>query len=194
MDLKKLMAIAEEMEQVSAATETDLKEANIEIQMLGMPKHCKKTQLGRKIAATMDRVSECEIYEATRTQVRFLTATVTLDINKPIQKGANLGYDEGNCSKSSRDEEEGNNRSKELGPWLKVNQVGVKVDIGSSKTKENTARDTNHNRNEATHKRFTEQLLAKLAGFSVVEPSGNTMGKTKTIPLINPFLMVYVVL
>ncbi|XP_072066984.1 uncharacterized protein [Arachis hypogaea] len=53
--------------------------------------HCKTLKLGRKIAACMEKVKECELFEVGRDQERFIKATVKMKIDTPFMKGTNVG-------------------------------------------------------------------------------------------------------
>ncbi|RYQ87049.1 hypothetical protein Ahy_B09g094537 [Arachis hypogaea] len=99
--------------------------------------------LKRKIASALGVVKECDVFENTRDQVRFIKAIVTLNINKPILKGTNIGsnedgliwtdfkyeklpnfcyycgligHEKSNFQQAIDDKEKGENKSKELGP------------------------------------------------------------------------------
>ncbi|MED6112445.1 hypothetical protein PIB30_061828 [Stylosanthes scabra] len=74
--------------------EKDLDRGEIKVQMWNLPEHCKTSKLGQKIASTLGEVKECEVYENSRDPVRFLKATVNINTNKPILKGANIGSKE----------------------------------------------------------------------------------------------------
>ncbi|MED6199244.1 hypothetical protein PIB30_074134 [Stylosanthes scabra] len=72
----------------------NLDEAEMKVQIWGLPKHCKTTQLRRKIAATLGDVKECKIFEITREHLRFIKATMSLKTNKPLLHGINIGSKE----------------------------------------------------------------------------------------------------
>ena len=99
-----------------------------------MPEHCKSTKLGRKIASSLGEVQVYEIYQNIKDQTRFIKATITIDVNRPLMKGTNIrskeneliwvdfkyerlpnfcyycgliGHDEHNSKKALKDEEVG---------------------------------------------------------------------------------------
>ncbi|MED6151896.1 hypothetical protein PIB30_086731 [Stylosanthes scabra] len=86
--------------------EKGLEEADIKIQLWNLPEHCKTAKLGRKIASVMGEVKECEVYENTKDQIRFVKAT------------------------AAKDDEKVMNRSKKIGAWMKAESPVSKVKKG----------------------------------------------------------------
>ncbi|RYR13556.1 hypothetical protein Ahy_B04g070486 [Arachis hypogaea] len=162
--------------------------------MWNLPEHCKTARLGRKIAGCLGEVKECEIYEVTRDQTRFLKATVTVNIHKPLLKGENLGskedgliwvdfryerlpnfcyycgvigHEENNCASAVEDQEKGTNRSKNMGPWLKADSLGTKLNKGKMQNKSDT--EEKKGRNALNLKKLEEKILEGLAKLTMVE-------------------------
>ncbi|MED6209952.1 hypothetical protein PIB30_059566 [Stylosanthes scabra] len=107
--------------------------------MWGLLEHCKTPQLGKKIASTIGAVKECEVFENQRDHTRFIKATVSVNIQQPQLAGASIGsHEDSNCERRMNDENRGSSKSKNLGPWLKAEIIGVRINAtekGNSKVK-----------------------------------------------------------
>ncbi|XP_015959755.1 uncharacterized protein LOC107483660 [Arachis duranensis] len=184
--------------------EKGLDKADIKVQIWNLPKHCKTARLGWKIASALGVVKECDVFENTRDQVRFIKAIVTLNTNKPILKGANIGskedgliwtdfkyeklpnfcyycgligHEKSNCQQAIDDEEKGENKSKELGPWLKADLIGSIVKV--VKNQQNGDSEERKEKNTMSQQRLTARMLEKLEKLTMIdipEPS-NSKGK-----------------
>ncbi|MED6114278.1 hypothetical protein PIB30_078774 [Stylosanthes scabra] len=84
-------------------------------------------------------------------------------------------HDEAACGKTTMDEKNGINRSKNLGPWMKAEERGYQINTKMDRSpKEDNSNTTNK---EQLHKRFNEMLMKKMADLSVMEPQCSVMGK-----------------
>ncbi|RYR08192.1 hypothetical protein Ahy_B05g075762 [Arachis hypogaea] len=187
--------------------EAGLEEAEIKVQIWGLSEHCKTCKLGRKIAAITGEVKDREIYETSRDHIRFIKANVKINIKKPLQKGPNigsiedgllwakfryekllsfcyycdlLGHEEVNCEKATKDEIIEKTRAKNLGPWMRDEENGTKVNVASSQKQNKENSETTHHTN--IQKRFNDMLLEKLAGLTMTKPNGSVVGKDQDQP------------
>ncbi|XP_057747435.1 uncharacterized protein LOC130966635 [Arachis stenosperma] len=179
-----------------------LDKVETKMQIWDLPEHCKTPKLGEKIAACMGDVVSCKLFEAGKDQVRFIKATVNMNINTPFMKGTNVGsmkdgltwvnfkyerlptfcyycgkagQEENNCGKGKQDEERGMYKSKSLGPWIKADITGVRVDTINSRTNK---KQQEENKEEGKRKaRITEKLMEKLACLSIVDSFESDIGK-----------------
>ncbi|MED6222654.1 hypothetical protein PIB30_066404 [Stylosanthes scabra] len=89
-----------------------------------------------------------------------------------------MGHDESTCSKVEKDEEQGRVRSKELGPWMKAEQIGRKVEM----EKEKEPKGRPQQRDEALERKrkelLTERLMEKLSNLTMVDKSKSTIGES----------------
>ncbi|RYR01620.1 hypothetical protein Ahy_B06g080503 [Arachis hypogaea] len=56
-----------------------------------MPEHCKITTLGRKIAARVGKIMECNVFSTGPGRKNFLKASVMIKIEDLLKEGLNIG-------------------------------------------------------------------------------------------------------
>lgn len=115
--------------------------------------------MGRKLGATIGEVSEVSLFEFSGQNNHVLKAKVKLNLNNPLKKGVNMGskvdgihwvdfryerlpnfcyycgiigHNKEACNKRTSDAERGKNESKNLGPWLRTNVGGRRIESASS--------------------------------------------------------------
>ncbi|RYR36722.1 hypothetical protein Ahy_A09g041675 [Arachis hypogaea] len=71
--------------------EMNFSRTEIKFQIWNMPEHCKTTTLGRKIAARVEEVMECNVFSAGPRKGNFLKASVMIKIEDPLKEGLNMG-------------------------------------------------------------------------------------------------------
>ncbi|MED6110493.1 hypothetical protein PIB30_043490 [Stylosanthes scabra] len=155
----------------------------------------------------MGEVKECALFEAGKDHDRFLKATVKMKIDTPFRKGIHIGskengltwvdfsyeylatcyytcgkmgHEEKTCGSAEKDEKDGKNNSKELGPWLKAEFIGKKVEHGNSQPRR-TSRG-NEEQEKKRKEKLTEKLMDKLANLSMLDSRKSDVGKGTSQP------------
>ncbi|MED6195113.1 hypothetical protein PIB30_034954 [Stylosanthes scabra] len=89
-----------------------------------------------------------------------------------------MGHDESSCEMAAKDEEEGKNRSKELGPWLKAEHSGKKVTMGKAQPRGQKIKT--EEQEKLLKEKLTEKLMDRLASLSMTDSMKLDIGKGRS--------------
>ncbi|MED6160540.1 hypothetical protein PIB30_052313 [Stylosanthes scabra] len=92
-------------------------------------------------------------------------------------KTTKLGHEENTCERARRDGEEAKEVSKKLGPLLKAEVVGRKINRNNQGEDKEGARDEEAERKKK--ERLTEKLMEKLAALSITEQKEKHNGEDR---------------
>ncbi|RYR57792.1 hypothetical protein Ahy_A05g023494 [Arachis hypogaea] len=136
--------------------EKGLDKADIKVQIWNLLEHCKTA----------------------RDQVHFIKAIATLNTTKPILKGANIGSKEdSNCQQAIKDEEKRENKSKDLGSWLKASLKENIVKVVKNQQNENL--EERKEKNAISQQRLTARMLEKLEKLTMKDRPESSNSKEK---------------
>ncbi|XP_015959581.1 uncharacterized protein LOC107483479 [Arachis duranensis] len=175
--------------------EMDFSRTEIKLQIWNMPEHCKTTTLGRKIAARVGEVMECNVFSAGPGKGNFLKASVMIRIEDPLKEGLNMGskqdgltkvefkyerlptfcyfcgrigHDVANCEIAEAEEEHTSGSKKGLGAWLRADIIGNKVEHSTEQERPTKMGDKETEKGTQQGK---GEVLEKMAKLTMKEKS-----------------------
>ncbi|KAJ1401181.1 Zinc knuckle CX2CX4HX4C [Sesbania bispinosa] len=174
----------------------DFSKIPINVQLWGLPPHCKTTKMGMKIGSTIGSVQQTDLFE-TKDMGSFIKILVEVDVNKPLKSGINVGsnkdgvhwidfqyerlpqtcykcglvgHDDEFCTQDSNaaGTEEEENRG--LGPWIRAAQFGRKI----VQTTKDYHEEANAKKQRPKTTQLSKDVLAKLSALSVAKEQSAT--------------------
>ncbi|KAJ1381881.1 Zinc knuckle CX2CX4HX4C [Sesbania bispinosa] len=131
----------------------DFSKVPINIQLWGLPAHCKTSKMGRKLGACMGEVTSSGIFEV-KERGSFIKLQVVIDCTKPLKPRIHagscrdgvfwvefqyeklpqfcyscrlIGHSEEYCVTTEKDEEDKEDNKSSLGPWMRTPHPGRRL-------------------------------------------------------------------